>query len=96
MDRKIIWTDHAVADLESIANYIAKDSKFYASSFVLEIKRAGKSLKDFYERGRVVPEYKNSLIRELFIKEYRLIYKIDNFEIKILTIVHGRRKLSLL
>ena len=49
MARKIIWTLEAADDIESIATYIARDSHFYAKSFVREIINASLSLKEFPE-----------------------------------------------
>jgi len=66
MARKIIWSFEATADLEAIADYIARDSSFYAAAFVLEVREASRSLNEFSERGRIVPELSNSSIRELF------------------------------
>jgi plasmid stabilization system protein ParE len=64
MARKIIWSFEATADLEAIADYIAKDSSFYAASFVIEVREASRSLNEFSERGRIVPELSNPSIRD--------------------------------
>jgi len=53
-------------------------------------------LKDFSERGRIVPELFNSNIRELLVKEYRLIYGLEESRVVILGIIHGRRDLQTL
>jgi plasmid stabilization system protein ParE len=34
MDREVKWTEFATTDLEEIAEYIAKDSEYYATSHV--------------------------------------------------------------
>jgi len=94
MARKVIWSFEATDDLKTIAGYIARDSAFYASAFVLETREASRSLKGFSERGRVVPELANPNIRELFVKEYRLIYGIEQSRVVILGIIHGRRDLK--
>lgn len=94
MARKVVWSFEATADLEAIADYIARDSSFYAASFVIEVREASRSLKEFSERGRIVPELSNLNIRELFIKEYRLIYSIEESRIVILGIIHGKRDLK--
>jgi len=96
MARKIIWTLEAADDLEAIADYIARDSGFYARSFIRGIRDASLSLKEFPERGRMVPEFSNTIVRELFIKEYRLIYKIEESRIVVLGIIHGKRDLKVL
>ncbi len=96
MARTVIWSHEAAADLEAIADYIARDSTFYAASFVLEVREASRSLKEFSERGRIVPELSNPSIRELLIKDYRLIYRIEQSRIDILGLIHGRRDLKTL
>ena len=73
MARKVNWAYKATTDLEALAEYIARDSAFYASAFVQEIRDASRSLNEFSERGRIVPELGNPNIRELFVREYRLI-----------------------
>ena len=55
MARKVNWAYEATADLEALAEYIARDSAFYASAFVQEIRDASCSLNEFSERGRIVP-----------------------------------------
>ena len=93
MVRKINWAYEATADLEALAEYIARDSAFYASAFVQEIRDASRSLNEFFERGRIVPELGSSNIRELFVREYRLIYSIEESRIVILGLIHGKRDL---
>src|SRR3990172_67999 len=94
MARKIVWSFEATDDLKAIVDYIAKDSAFYATAFVQEIRDASRSLKEFSERGRIVPELSNPNIRELFVKEYRLIYSIEEARVVILGIIHGKRDLK--
>lgn len=71
MARQIAWSFHATDDLQALTEFIAKDSVFYAVAFTQEIMEASRSLKDFSDRGRIVPEFENPNISELFIKEYR-------------------------
>jgi toxin ParE1/3/4 len=41
--------------------------------------------------GRVVPELRRPDIRELFVYSYRIVYRIHNDAVTILTIYHGAR-----
>lgn len=91
--RKLIWTEPALSDLEAIFEYIAKDSEYYASSFLEELIQKPEDLIDFPEMGRIVPEYDRSDIRELIFQNYRIIYSIDDVSITILTVIHGKRDL---
>ena len=44
--------------------------------------------------GRMVPEISNENIRERFVYSYRLIYKIEEIEILIVAVIHGKRLLE--
>ena len=57
MARKVNWAYEAATDLEALAEYIARDSAFYASAFVQEIRDASRSLNEFSERGRIASFY---------------------------------------
>ena len=93
MAKEVIWTESAWLDLEEIADYIANDSPNYSKVFVSEIEEAVNSLSVFPELGRIVPEYNEDHIRELFVRNYRLIYKNLSNEVNIISIIHGARDL---
>ena len=94
MARKVVWSYEATDDLDVLAEYIAKDSAFYAAAFTQQILDISRSLNEFSDRGRIVPELGNPNIRELLIREYRLIYGIEKSRIVILALVHGARDLK--
>jgi toxin ParE1/3/4 len=94
MARKIIWSYGATDDLDAIAEYIARDSPFYAAAFTQQILDASRSLNEFSEKGRIVLELGNPNVRELFIRDYRLIYSLEQSHVVILALVHGARDLK--
>ncbi len=96
MARKVIWSYEATEDLDALAEYIARDSSFYAAAFTQQILDVSRSLNEFSERGHIVPELGDSNIRELIIREYRLIYSIEQSCVVILALVHGARDLKTL
>lgn len=96
MAQKVIWSYEATADLDALAEYIVRDSSFYAAAFTQQILDISRSLNEFSERGRVVPELSDPNVRELLIREYRLIYSIEPSRIVILALVHGARDLKTL
>lgn len=53
---KIIWTEPAVDDLESIKNYIARDSEIYALQFGQKMINCIEKVCSFPKIGREVPE----------------------------------------
>jgi len=87
----VIWSAEAVEDLESIANYIAKDSEFYASAVIDKLLATSRLVPDHAFLGRVVPEFADEKIRERFVYSYRLIYKLNTDTITIIAIIHGKR-----
>ncbi len=96
MARTIRWTESATSDLEEAAEFIARDSRFYAAALVRETQEAALSLRSLAERGRMVPEINAPDIRELFIRNYRLIYHPMGDHIFILAFVHSARDLTAL
>jgi len=53
----------------------------------------GKSLSQFPESGRIVPEIDDPEIRERFVYSYRVIYRVETDRLLIVAVVHGRRLL---
>lgn len=92
---EIRWTAQAADDLEAIADFIALDSRNYASLFVIDVMSVIERLELFPERGRVVPEFQNPNVREVILGNYRIIYRFQNGIAEILTVYHGARLLDL-
>lgn len=86
---KIYWSLIANQDLEEIADFIAKDSPFYAINFVEKVLQYVERLTDFPELGRIVPEFNQENIRELIFHNYRIVYKLENDNIFIVSVSHG-------
>lgn len=95
MARLIIWSPRAVEDLEAIAAYIAHDSEAYAKSVVRTILRKVRLLSEFPLIGRMVPEFEDESIREIFAYSYRIIFRVTEDEVIPAAIVHGKRILDL-
>ncbi len=94
MDLEVKWSPEATEDLESIAEYIAKDSEYYARAVVTEILSISRNIRKFPLIGRIVPEIGDETIRERFIYSYRLVYHIDPERILIVAVIHGKRLLE--
>ena len=90
--RAVIWTPGARDDLDEIITYIAKDSLPSALAFLEEALQTAESLATLSERGRVVPELNDPIVRELFIKRCRLLYEIHEQEVHVLAVLHAARE----
>ena len=89
MAYRVAWTESAWQELEAAAEYIARDSPHFASALIHEAQLSAQSLKKFPQRGRNVPELKDSSVREIFVKRYRLIYQVSSSRVIILSFLHG-------
>ena len=91
---EVRWALQAADDLETIIDYIARDSEHYASLFAINIVEVIELLVVSPKRGRVVPEVRKENIRETFFGNYRIIYRLRSNLVEILTIYHGSRLLD--
>lgn len=87
--RSVAWTPSARDCLDSIIEFIARESPEAAARVLDVILDAADSLSLFAERGRRVPETESRSIREIFVYRYRLIYQVSTSEVRILAVLHG-------
>jgi len=88
---RIVWTDPAVSDLDSLHAYISRDSQVYADAVVAEIFDATDRLIEHPQSGRMVPEIEDESTREIVVGNYRVMYDISDGTIRILAVLHGAR-----
>ena len=62
---EVRWTLQATDDLDSIAQFISKDSPQYARLFVSDVFQAAERLSEFPKSGRIVPELNDPVVREV-------------------------------
>lgn len=86
---QIKWTPQSLDDVEAIANFIARDSSYYAQIFTTRVFEAVDRLNLFPESGRTVPELNRKEIREIIFGNYRIIYRIRDDSVEILTVYHS-------
>ena len=91
---EVRWTLQASGDLDSIAEFIAKDSPQYARLFVTDIFQAVERLREFPQSGRIAPELNDPIVREIILGNYRLVYRFKAELIEMLTVYPGARLLD--
>ena len=87
----IEWSPTAENDLNEIVDYIAQDSLEYALLFYEQVRERIENLRNFPKLGRKVPELDDPSIRELILRNYRIIYRVSEENIQIIRIIHGSR-----
>ena len=92
---KIVWTEQAYDCLKEIYRYLSQNgSSLQGERFIEKIIEKGESLLEFHHRGRIVPELGMSDIRELLEGNYRIIYRITEKEIQIVSVFEGHQLLK--
>lgn len=90
---KVYWTDEATRHLRELTAYIAKDSPQAARQVAAGLLKRSRSLAAPPLLGRKVPEYPDSVLREVLERPYRLIYQVTDRGIEIVTVMHYRQLL---
>ena len=90
---KVVWTEYALRDLERIDSYIARDSPAAAARWVGKLIAAAATLASVPMSGRVVPEKGRPDIREVLQRHYRIVYRLREARIDILTVFEGHKQL---
>ena len=77
MDYQVVLSSSARADLHDIVRYISFDAPDRALEFGrFLISRTG-LLAGSPELGRIVPEFEDPFIREIIVRSYRVVYRLD-------------------
>lgn len=90
----VTWTHPALDQLDEIRRYVARRSPGQAVRLAEQMFRATDRLALFPRSGRIVPEHKLDDVREIFVQSYRVIYRVSDDEVEILTVQHGARRLG--
>src|SRR6218665_1849372 len=92
----ITWTGEAQQAIKNIAEYISRDSVYYAEKQIQRFFEAVEVLYEHPQIGKPVREYNHKLIREILVGKYRIIYLLKTeTQIDILTVHHSARLLHL-
>ena len=88
------WTERAANDLVAIGEYIAADDPTAARAWVEKLRRQAMKASRMPRMGRVVPEIARDDVREVFQRSYRIIYRLIDDGIVVLTVFEGHRLLG--
>jgi plasmid stabilization system protein ParE len=90
---QVRWSLSAGQDLQTIEDFIARDSVLHAINFVDHIVESADVLLKTSHIGRMVPEFNRPDLRELIFRGYRIVYQLQDDGVFILRVVHGSRDL---
>ena len=94
---QVLWAGVAEKDLTGIVEYIATEDPDNALAVLNRIKAGTAALDHSPKRGRVVPElikHGISRYREIVIKPWRVIYRIEEKTVYVVSVIDGRRNVE--
>ena len=88
---KLVLTDEARRDLTEIGDYIARDSRQRALTFVKELRAAMAMLLERPQAFPIVPRYAHLGFRRRLYGNYLIFYRYDETQVVIIRVLHGAR-----
>ena len=92
---KTEFSPQAQDDLDAIVLYIARDDPDAALAWADKLIDRAERAAQAPRGGRIVPEWGDPDIREVFLKTYRIIYRVEADRILVLTVFEGRHLLRM-
>jgi plasmid stabilization system protein ParE len=89
--RTLVWAATALEDLVGVLENVADHFPGIEHGLYEDVMAAAASLTTFSERGRLVPDFHGHRTREIFVRDYRLMYEVYDDRVVIVAIVFGRR-----
>lgn len=89
----VAWTRRSRDDLLEIFRFIALDDREAAENWIAKLVERAELAATMPFGGRVVPELARNDIREVFLRSYRIVYRVAGEGIRVLTVFEGHRRL---
>jgi len=90
----LVWTKESLERLNEIGEYIGVNNPERAEKFVNYLIENAESILDSPNIGRMVPDFADTRIREIIVKKYRIVYRVKEKTIEILTVFEGHKLLN--
>jgi plasmid stabilization system protein ParE len=90
---RVEWAPKALDDLVDIEEYIARDNRLAAERWVGRLITRAAEAAVMPKAARVVPEIGEEMVRETFLRDYRIIFRLLDDGIRVLRVIHGARRL---
>jgi addiction module RelE/StbE family toxin len=92
---QVIWANAAIDDLQHLREYYESLSPRFANKLIDQLISRTRSLADFPQIGRVVPEFADPVIREVISGNYRIVYRHEQSDrVEIARIFHSAQLLT--
>ncbi|MDZ7778670.1 MAG: type II toxin-antitoxin system RelE/ParE family toxin [Gemmatimonadota bacterium] len=90
---RIVWSPTARRKAQQAVDFIEKDRPLVSVQWLEGLAERVELLRDLPDQGRIVPEWGDETVREIFYEPYRVIYEVSPEQVEILTLSHVRQEL---
>jgi toxin ParE1/3/4 len=90
---QVRWSPQARRDLIELGRYIGQDDPMAARQWIERLREHARAAAAVPLAGRMTPEFGREDIREVLVRTYRIIYRVRQGEIQVLTVIEGHRLL---
>ena len=87
----VVWTASALDDMVGVLEDLAERYPGFERDLYEDVMASAASLATLSERGRLVPELRDQRTREIFVREYRVMYEVHEDRVVVVAFVFGRR-----
>ena len=94
---KVVWSHAAALDVMRLTSWVAAESPADAAALMTRLRKRAAALATVPALGRVVPElafFGISVLREVVLRPYRIVYRITERTIAVVGVFDGRRELE--
>ena len=92
---RLIWTETAIKDLETIAEYIALDKMDAAQRYVQKVFSSAERLERFPKSGSIPPEISNLPYRQVVVPPCRVFYRCEKEYVFIIHVMRSEQALNI-
>jgi toxin ParE1/3/4 len=89
---RLYWSFRARRDLVDIHRYIASDHPDAARKWIERLRKRARAAASSPLAGRHVPEIEREDVREVILGAYRIVYRVLDGSIHVLTVFEGHRQ----
>ena len=90
----LVWSELARRDLCAIRDFIARDSVHYANLQIERLISRVERTSAMPTKGHPVHEFMESGLREVHEGSYRIIYRMEDETMQLVTIVHMKQRVT--
>ena len=92
--KKLVWYAGAENDLLRLKQWIARQAPRTAAAFIRRLRNEVNELRYWPYRGGLIGEDNDYELRQIHVRDFRIIYHYDGTTVSVVKVVHGSKPLG--